>query len=164
MSNQQGTQTQDTDYSSDFDAFAATFNNFKPKEFKSTTETSTLILSAARLELESITLKQTMSDTIKSFLKLPVKKLTETHSQVKQLYKDILDLKQAINETNQIVKEELLEIKNSFLNNQEQFNLQIQDLVSNQSMVLESRFLEQTNYVLEIIGKERQLFETSQQQ
>ena len=31
-------------------------------------------------------------------------------------------------------------------------------------MVLESRFLEQTNYVLEIIGKERQLFETSQQQ
>ena len=73
MSNQQGTQTQDTDYSSDFDEFAATFNNFKPKEFKSTTETSTLILSAARLELESITLKQTMSDTIKSFLKLPVK-------------------------------------------------------------------------------------------
>ncbi|KGR06428.1 hypothetical protein MG5_04230 [Candida albicans P57072] len=164
MSNQQGTQTQDTDYSSDFDEFAATFNNFKPKEFKSTTETSTLISSAARLELESITLKQTMSDTIKSFSKLPVKKLTETHSQVKQLYKDISDLKQTINETNQIVKEELLEIKNSFLNNQEQFNLQIQDLVSNQSMVLEKGFSEQTNYVSEIIGKERQLFETSQQQ
>ena len=76
-----------------------------------------------------------MSDTIKSFLKLQLK-LTETHSQVKQ-HKDILDLKQAINETNQIVKEELLEIKNSFLNNQEQFNLQIQDLVSNQLMVIE---------------------------
>ena len=37
-------------------------------------------------------------------------------------------------------------------------------MVSNQSMVLEKGFLEQTNYVLEIIGKERQLFETSQQQ
>ena len=31
-------------------------------------------------------------------------------------------------------------------------------------MVIEKGFLEQTNYVLEIIGKERQLFETSQQQ
>lgn len=161
------TQTQDTDYSSDFDSFAATFNNFKPKEFKPSIETSNLILSAARLELESMTLKQTMSETMKSFLKLPGKKLTETLSQIKQIQKDIQELKLITNKRqscNQDIKEELLETKDLVLNKQDESFLQIEELLSNHWKIIEKGFQEQTNQFLEIIQNNQHLLEASSQQ
>ncbi|EMG48002.1 hypothetical protein G210_1508 [Candida maltosa Xu316] len=87
------TETQ-TDLSSESESFASTFsNNVKLVKHINHTE-STLISSAARLELESITLKETITDVIKTFREeFPMGDIKPLKSQIDHIQQDLETLK-----------------------------------------------------------------------
>ena len=59
------TLEQDTDLSSEGESFSTTFTT--GQKYNNQDKSNILILRAARLELESITLKQAMDDAVKNF-------------------------------------------------------------------------------------------------
>ncbi|RLV91734.1 hypothetical protein JA1_003652 [Spathaspora sp. JA1] len=92
---------EETDYSSEYESF---FNLGETKEKKSKVKTSTnvetytqssskLLQNASRLELESITLKDTISEVMKTFKDLPVSEIPGVISNINHIKSDVAELK-----------------------------------------------------------------------
>ncbi|RCK65054.1 hypothetical protein Cantr_00629 [Candida viswanathii] len=88
---------QETDLSSESESFSSTFTNARkpPPKFNKNDKSNVLILRAARLELESITLKQTMEEAVKKLQELAVTDVTTLVKQVAQIHQDLEVLKVA---------------------------------------------------------------------
>lgn len=87
------TLEQDTDLSSEGESFSTTFTT--GQKYNNQDKSNILILRAARLELESITLKQAMDDAVKKLQELSVANITTLVEQVSQIQKDVTILKTA---------------------------------------------------------------------
>ncbi|KAG7664357.1 uncharacterized protein J8A68_002098 [[Candida] subhashii] len=113
--------TQETDYSSDYESFLS-LGQDNEKERRSTrqpndsTMYSKLLSNAARLELESITLKETICDGLKLVKNFPTNDLTVAIQKVNEIQKDLetIKLARSTDETSvTLINQELKDIKNT---------------------------------------------------
>ncbi|EGW32248.1 uncharacterized protein SPAPADRAFT_139413 [Spathaspora passalidarum NRRL Y-27907] len=88
---------EETDYSSDYESFFSLREDHRAKSKISTAKSpqnknSLLIQHAARLELESITLKESISNAIRTIKEVPVSEILDIHAKVNHIKKEVGEL------------------------------------------------------------------------
>lgn len=113
MAPTQDLQMQETDLSSEGESFLSAFTTENPApKYKKHDKPNTLIQRAARLELESITLKQAMDDAVRKLQELSITNITTLVQQVSQIQQDLEVLKSANKLDQQTIERATIEFAN----------------------------------------------------